>query len=323
MARPLRLQFPGATYHITSRGNEQKPIFRSDADRLHFLGLLSQVVARFGWLVYSWTLMTNHYHLVVETPGANLSRGMHWLNGRYAGYFNRRRKRRGHLFQGRFGSVLIEKQTHLNEVLRYTVLNPVRAGMVAHPGEYRWSSYNACAGVEPPPAWLCMDWLYALDDDPARAHEIYRDHVAAGIGSTESIWEGLEGQVYLGSPEWIEQMRQRVEDEPRSAEHPAAHRLLPRTTMEQVLESVAEACQMTCDSLRRPGRPAERMLAAWVGWHHAVLRLREIAAALRLRSTGHISQLVRQCEIQLARDQLLRQRASHALAGLRIALPAV
>src|SRR6266567_1165722 len=157
MARPLRIEFPGALYHVTSRGNERRPIFRSDRDRLDFLDFLGQAARRFGWSVTAWVLMTNHFHLVIQTPEPNLSRGMHWLNGAYAGRFNRRHKRWGHLFGGRFKSFLIEKEAYLTEVLRYVVLNPVRAGMVERPEDYRWSSYRATAGLEAAPEWLDVD----------------------------------------------------------------------------------------------------------------------------------------------------------------------
>ena len=131
MARPLRVQFPGASYHITSRGNDRLPIFADDQDRLIFLSLLREVALRFGWSVSAWVLMTNHFHLVVTTPRANLCKAMHWLNSTYAGYFNRRHKRKGHLIEGRFDGRLIDSGTYMAEVLRYTVLNPVRADMVA------------------------------------------------------------------------------------------------------------------------------------------------------------------------------------------------
>ena len=133
MARPLRIEFPDATYHVTSRGNERRPIFYDDQDRLAFLCFLGQAVKRFSWSITAYVLMTNHFHLVIQTREANLSRGMQWLNGKYAGWFNHRHKRSGHLFQGRFHAFLIEKETYFAEVLRYVVLNPVRGKMAERP----------------------------------------------------------------------------------------------------------------------------------------------------------------------------------------------
>jgi putative transposase len=148
MARPLRIEFPDALYHVTSRGNERRAIFRSDHDRRTFLGFLGTAARRFGWSVTAWVLMTNHFHVVIQTPEPNLSRGMQWLNGVYAGWFNARHHRSGHLFQGRFKAVLVDSQRYFAEVLRYVVLNPVRAKMVERPEDYRWSSYHVTAGQE-------------------------------------------------------------------------------------------------------------------------------------------------------------------------------
>jgi len=313
MSRPLRLEFEGAVWHITSRGNERKNIFRCDADRIVFLAFLAQTVKRFDWFLRSWVLMTNHFHLVLETPQRTLSRGMHWLNTKYASYFNRRYKRVGHLFQGRFDSKLIERETHLYEVLRYVVLNPVRAEMVEHPADYRWSSYRALAGLEAIPDWLAADWLFELNRDPEKAREAYCSFVAEKIGDRTSIWDNLVGQMYLGSEAWIEKMRAKVESRPRSDEHSLAQRLIPRAPMASVVRAVSKACDIEAETLRDSHGGAARMLAAWIGWNKALLRLREIAAGLRLGSSGHISSLVRQCEMELARDKLLRSLADRAL----------
>ncbi len=204
MSRPLRLEFEGAFWHVTSRGNERKDIFREDRDRLLFLSLLAAAVKRFRWRLHEYCLMTNHYHLVIETPFRTLAKGMHWLNSEYARIFNKRYERVGHLFQGRYKGILVDEQNYLDEVRRYTVLNPVRAGMVADPSEYRWSSYRAHAGLELIPEWLYSEWLFDLHTERPKCHEMYRDYVTAKIGSTESIWEKLVGQIYLGSAEWIE-----------------------------------------------------------------------------------------------------------------------
>lgn len=319
MARPLRLEHQGAAWHITARGNERRNIFRSDADRRMFLALLAVAVKRFRWSLRSWVLMSNHYHLVLVTPECTLSRGMHWLGSAYAQYFNRRHHRVGHLFQGRFKAILIEKQDYLNEVLRYTILNPVRAHMVERPEEYRWSSYRALAGLEAIPDWLDREWLFELHSDPSTAQAIYRDYVNEKVGATDSMWDALVGQIYLGSASWIERMRELVESRPRSDEHSGAQRLIPRLTMAKVARCVATACDIHPDTLRHSRGGAARMLAAWIGWNEGLLRLREIAAALRLRSSSYISSLVRRCDSELARDKLLQQLADQALSSLRTA----
>jgi len=159
MARPLRIEFPGALYHVTSRGNERAPIYFADLDRRSFLGILGDVVEQHRWMCHAYCLMPNHYHLVIQTLEPNLSRGMRQLNGVYTQRFNRRHDRVGHLFQGRFKGILVEREGHLLELVRYVVLNPVRAGMERDPEEYRWSSLRATLGLVRAPRWLTVDPL--------------------------------------------------------------------------------------------------------------------------------------------------------------------
>jgi putative transposase len=154
MARPLRIEYPGALYHITSRGNEKKPVYKNDQDREDFLSTLHQVNKRYHWLCHAYCLMDNHFHLLIETLQGNLSLGMRQLNGVYTQKFNNRHGRVGHLFQGRYKAILIQKDSHLLEVCRYVVLNPVRARLVEEPGGWRWSSYGATAGEATPPCVL-------------------------------------------------------------------------------------------------------------------------------------------------------------------------
>lgn len=182
MSRPLRLCFPGAVYHLISRGNAREAIVRDDSDRVAFLRTLAHVVERFSWLCHSYCLMDNHYHLVVETPLPNLSSGMRQLNGLHAKHFNARHKRCGHVFQARFRSLLVETDSYLLAVCRYVVLNPVRAGICERPEDWPWSSYRATAGLEPAPGFLTTDWLLS-QFAPTRglAQKRYRAYVAAGI----------------------------------------------------------------------------------------------------------------------------------------------
>ena len=151
MSRPIRLEYAGALYHITSRGNERKPIFKDEADFELFLEVLGEVCDRHNWVIHSWCLMTNHYHLLLETPDANLSAGMRQLNGVYTVRFNRRYGRVGHLFQGRYKGILVDKSAYLLELNRYIVLNPVRAGMVDSPRKWLWSSYLQTLGLADSP----------------------------------------------------------------------------------------------------------------------------------------------------------------------------
>jgi len=146
MARPLRLEFRGALYHVTSRGEGREDIYVDDADREEWLDVPGEVCGRFNWMVHAYCLMTNHYHVLLETPDGNLSRGMRQLNGVYTQRFNRAHARVGHVFQGRYKAVIVQKDAYLMELARYIVLNPVRARMVRSAREWRWSSYRATAG---------------------------------------------------------------------------------------------------------------------------------------------------------------------------------
>ena len=315
MARPLRIEFPDAIHHVTSRGNERRDIFRDEVDRLQFLQFLGQAVTRFGWSVTAWVLMTNHFHLVVQTPEPNLSRGMHWLNGTYSAWFNRRHKRSGHLLQGRFKSVLVEGENYLREVIRYTVLNPVRAGMVARPEEYRWSSYRSSAGLDR--ADDCLDLpsvLQMFDPDPSAARQLYQEFVMARVDSQERLWDQVLSGMYFGSVIWARRMRKMVESRPRSTDHPKAHRAVGRPPMYRIVATVARLAGGT--AIRTRGNPLRRLIA-WIGWHEGLITLRSIAASLRLRSEGHISGMIRRCERELSDDPVLLRTLDLALATLR------
>lgn len=206
MARPLRIELAGGLYHVTSRGDRREDIYRSDEDRVEWLTLLGQVCARFHWRCHAWCQMGNHFHLVLETPKANLSPGMRQLNGVYTQQFNRRHAQVGHLFQGRFKAILVERETYLLQLARYVVLNPLRAGMVARPEDWPWSSYRAMAGTASTPEWLDTDWLLRqFGDDRAQARARYVAFVVEGIGQ-QTIWGGLRHQILLGSERFVEQL---------------------------------------------------------------------------------------------------------------------
>lgn len=203
MSRPLRIEYPGAVYHVTSRGNERKNIFRDDADRESFLDLLLKVKEQYNWLCHAYCLMDNHYHLLIETPDGNLSLGMRQLNGVYTQAFNRRHLRAGHLFQGRFKAILIQKNSHLLEACRYVVLNPVRAKAVAKPEQWKWSSYGATAGRGESHQCLMRKWvLMQFDFRVENAEQAYRQFVKEGMDQ-ESIWKDVKAQSLLGREEFI------------------------------------------------------------------------------------------------------------------------
>ncbi len=234
MARPLRIEFPGALYHVTSRGNARQRVFRDDEDREMFLATLAWVVERFGWRCHAYCLMDNHIHLLIDTPQPNLSRGMRQLNGVYTQRFNRRHGKVGHLFQGRYKAILVEKEGYLLELARYIVLNPVRAKMVKTPERYPWSSYQPMLGLAPVPPALAIEWV--LDQfarTRATARRRYAKFVHDGIG-VPGPWEEVKGQVLLGSEAFIERLAPQLQ-ECSTREIPKRQRLVHRPPLRTLL----------------------------------------------------------------------------------------
>ena len=317
MARPMRLDFAGATHHITARGNGRKNIFRTDRDRRRFLELLAEAVRRFGWLITAWVLMSNHIHLVAETPEPTLSAGMQWLLGTYSQWFNKKHGRSGHLLGGRFHSFLIDKDAYLSEVLRYVVLNPVRAKMVERPELYRWSSYRATAGLQAAPSWLALDRVRPLFVDVPDWQTNYALYVAEKIGSGDRLWDQVRHGIFLGTDLWLQKMRKIVESKPRSSDHPRTQRIVGRPHMPRVIATVARVAKVSPAAIQKGHGGSLRMLAAWLGWYEGWHRLTMIAAALRVRSSGRVSDLIESCERRLRSDTRLNEILDLALPLLR------
>jgi REP element-mobilizing transposase RayT len=233
MARPLRIEFSGAVYHVTSRGNARQNIFFDDADRQVFLKVLGNVIEKYNWLCHAFCLLDNHYHILVETQDPNLSLGMRQLNGVYTQRVNIRHHRVGHLFQGRYKAILVEKNVHLLELCRYIVLNPVRARMVNEPRQWQWSSYTATAYAINSSDFLTVAWIlgqFAKNTNEAR--KIYRKFVADGLLEQElSPWKKLVGQIVFGGSDFVADIQSRLSDAREIGEIPRAQRFPGRPTL--------------------------------------------------------------------------------------------
>ena len=255
MARPLRIEYPGAVYHVTSRGNEKKPVFKIDQDRDNFLHILQHVNKRYNWICHAYCLMSNHYHLLIETPDGNLASGMRQLNGVYTQLFNRLHGRIGHLFQGRYKAILIQKDSHLLEVCRYVVLNPIRTKMGETPDSWKWSSYLATAGRTRPHLCLTTDWVLGrFSRKRGKAEKEYRQFVKLGIGK-KAIWDEVRGQSLLGEDDFVEKLinhlkkHRNVREIPRSQRYstrPALAVLLPDSFVKdrrKLMKKLSEAVE--------------------------------------------------------------------------------
>ena len=235
MARPLRIEYAGALYHLTSRGDRREDIYLDDIDRVIFLEVLAGVCERFCWVCHAYCLMSNHYHLLIETRESTLSQGMRQLNGVFTQRSNHRHHRVGHVFQGRYKAILVQKESYLLELARYVVLNPVRAGMVRSAKDWPWSNYRSTAGWDDAPEWLNTDWLLsAFGAKRKPAMEAYRKFVSEGRG-LRSPWEDLKRQIYLGDEAFVDRMMALMDDETPLGEIPTTQRLSITTSSRIVI----------------------------------------------------------------------------------------
>ena len=239
MSRPLRIEFPGAVYHVTSRGDRREAIYRDDLDRVAQLEVIAQAMDRFDATVLAYCLMGNHFHLVLHTREANLSRLMRHVNGVYTQHFNRRHNLAGHVFQGRFKAILVDRDAYLLALCRYVERNPVAAKLVAAAADWPWSSYRAHVCQSPTPDWLDSDGLHrhllgksvASAQDRRRAARSYAELVANVQQNDASFWqEALRGQVFLGDEAFVEAMQAKSAPPNRiDKEIPKAQRFRLRT----------------------------------------------------------------------------------------------
>lgn len=207
MSRPLRIYYPNAHYHVHARGNERRRIFWEDREFEWFCDLLGETCQKFDIKLYAFVLMPNHFHLMLSTPQANLSRAMHWLKTSYTVWLNRRRERVGHLFQGRFCGKLVEDESHFLELSRYIHLNPVRSRLVELPEHYPWNSFIDYLKEERQWPWIDRDTLlYELGGTDDRRYERYKEFVHAGIGLPDSLNDKFRKGAVLGSDAFRERL---------------------------------------------------------------------------------------------------------------------
>lgn len=258
MARPLRIEYPGAFYHVMHRGNGGMDIFKSDRDREKFLEYLGKAVNRYGIKVHSYCLMTTHYHLLIETPQPNLSQAIKWINVSYVAYYNRIRKRSGHLFQGRFKAVVIDADEYLQHLSRYIHLNPIRAGLVEHCKDYPWSSYPVFGGYAKAPEWLETEWLLSLFKRSGNKKAVggYRDFVeSVQSGKIENPSRDTVGGVILGGTEFINWIKRYfLSKDPDIKEKPELKGLKPGVTFDDLIPAICNEYACTREIILQKGK---------------------------------------------------------------------
>jgi putative transposase len=225
MSRPLRLEFPDALYHITSRGDRREDIYEDAVDREAYLKILASVITQFNWVCYAYCLMGNHYHLLIQTPDGNLSKGMRQLNGVYTQFYNRQHRKTGHLYQGRYKAILVDQDSYLLELSRYIVLNPVKAGIVQRVAQWPWSSYPAMVGDCESPEWLTSDFMLSQFAKQRKvAIKRYINFVEAGV-KNGPIWSQVINQIYLGDKAFIDKVQQYLTDQKDDIQIPKKQRM--------------------------------------------------------------------------------------------------
>lgn len=301
MARPLRITYPGAFYHITSRGNERKAIFKSRADRERFLGYLESATERYGAVIHCYCLMDNHYHLLLETPSGNLAQIMRHINGAYTTYFNIKRNRSGHLFQGRYKAILVEKDVYAKELSRYIHLNPVRAGIVSQPEVYEWSSCAAYVGTTASPKWLVRDFILGFFGlQKAAARKGYKAFVGSILGKPgESPLTNLPGGIILGSRQFVDTIRSdHLAEQPPGRDLPALKELQFKPLVSHVEKVV--------DRIVKGDGKLARNLKIYFIHKRTGTRLKAIGELFGLGESG-VSQVCRRLEKRKDDDSNLKE----------------
>ena len=257
MARPLRVEYPGAFYHVINRGNNQENIFKNKRDREKFLEYLAIAAERFSIVVHTYCLMNNHYHLLVQTPEPNLSMAVQWINVSYATYFNRKRGRTGHLFRGRFKAILVDADEYLKHLSRYIHLNPVRAKLVANPKAYDWSSYRAFIVARSAPAFLEIDWLLShFGKSKKVARRKYAAFVeSADIRTLENPNKQVTAGFILGDQNFVNWVKDTfLSGRQDDTEIPQLRKLKPKVSPEDIVMVVSNAFACSVEQIVTKGR---------------------------------------------------------------------
>jgi putative transposase len=311
MSRSLRIEYPGAFYHVTARGNERKAIFRAKENYEKFIGYLESATQRYGAQIHCFCLMPNHYHLLLETPRGNLHTILHHLNTSYTNYFNAKTRRAGHLLQGRYHAILVEKDSYGLELSRYIHLNPVRARLVSDPSRYAWSSYSVYVGMGKGWEWLEKGFiLNQISTEERRAQRGYKKYVKEGAGQKmEHPLEKVVGSTVLGSEGFIEWVRARwIEKKEISRDIPALRRLARWPDLSTILKQT--------EKVFGSGTAGSRRVALYLSHRLSGVSLREIGKFFGGIGPSAVTQNTRRLGDRLAEDRGLSKRVDRLMKAL-------
>lgn len=311
MARPLRIEYPGAFYHITSRGNARQDIFKGDSERIKFLSYLESATKRYGAVIHVYCLMGNHYHILLETPLGNLSQIMHHINGAYTTYFNIKRQSSGHLFQGRYKAIVIDANEYAAELSRYIHLNAIRAGIVDSPEQYRWSSYRCYVGKEKIPKWLKLNFILGyFDKRKSIAKKKYHKFVNVLVDKEyDSPLTGTVASTILGGSDFVKDLKDKyLTSKKRDRNLPALRELSKASTTEIIKE---------VNSIFAKDPSLAKKIAIYLCHKHSGRTLKEIGAHFGIGESG-VSQTSRRLELTIQQDKKLREKIKHIGNGLRL-----
>jgi len=312
MARPLRICYPGAFYYITSRGNERKYLFKSKGDREKFLSYLKSATQRYGALIHVYCLMSNHYHLLMETPLGNLSQIMQHINGAYTTYFNVRHRRSGHLFQGRYKAILVDIDRYAKELSRYIHLNPVRAGIIDTPETYDWSSYPYFIGHKKTPEWLITNFILSyFGKKVSKAQKNYRNFVDAILGQEyNNPLNNVVNSTILGSAEFTEEIKKKyLKDKYGDRNLPALIAFSHRPTIENIEKEV--------ELILEADTPLLRQVKLYFCHKYSGKRLKKIGEHFGISESG-VSQASRRISLKINTDKKLKKEITLIEKGLNM-----
>jgi len=299
MARPWRIEYKGALYHVFSRGNEQGDIYRDGEDRLSFMDTIGEMSVRFDIDIFAYVMMNNHYHILFRTNRANLSKGMQWLGATYTRRFNNRHMRSGHLFQGRFRNIIVQNDAYLMQLSYYIHRNPLRAKMIKRLVDYKWSSYPAYAYGKPHPKWLNLNVILSQFHSKDR-HRYYRKKVQRYAKEEKRLWEDFHHGLYFGTHEFVDRLKSTFLRDNVHTEIPQQTKLLKIGNPEILLEKAAEIldCNLANfkNSLRISAQDKDnRDLLIYLLWETGLFKNLEIGDLLGLAysSISHRAAIVR------------------------------